>query len=155
MYVFKSSIFGSFGVMICADIFDIERMLLYQTEIQHLFVITLNKDLTSFYAMSESLTRMLYCNVVICNTGFYGGSLAISPYDNPNERIIYSYRGQRMFNSKMVSVPIKELVKAQTFDFVNGDKKKSKILFKSVPPGYSDRINNLNNTKVSETIKID
>lgn len=141
MYIFKSSIFGNFGIMICSDIFDIERMLLYQTEIQHLFIISLNKDLTSYFAMSESLTRLLYCNVIICNTGFYGGSLAVSPYNDSNERIIYQYRGQRMFNSKLLSIPLARLINAQKYDFVSGDKKKDGIEFKSVPPGYSDRMN--------------
>lgn len=147
MYIFKSSVFGNFGVMICSDIFDIERMLLYQTEIQHLFIISLNKDLESYFALSETLTRMLYCNVVICNTGFYGGSLAVSPYHKSHERTIYRYRGQRMFNSMLVSVPINKLIEAQKFDFVNDDKIKFNIKFKSSPPGYADRLKSLSNYK--------
>lgn len=140
MYVFKSSEFGNFGIMICSDIFDIERMMLYQTEIQHLFIISLNKDLNTYFSMAESLARLLYCNVVVCNTGYYGGSMVVSPYEDPNERIIYKYYGQRMFNTHILSIPIESLVRAQGYNFPEGDKKKDGIKFKASPPGYYDRI---------------
>lgn len=141
MYIFQSEKYGNFGIMICSDIFDIERMMLYQTKIHHLFIISLNKDLNTYFSMAESLTRLLYCNVVICNTGHYGGSLAISPYDNPNDRLIYKYYGQKMFNTQVVSIPVSSLEEAQRFDF-SKDKKMSKIKFKASPPGYYDKIIN-------------
>ncbi len=140
MYIFKSAEFGNFGIMICSDIFDIERMLLYQTRIHHLFIISLNKDLNTYFAMGETLARLLYCNVVICNTGQYGGSLAISPYEDSNERTIFKYQGQRMFNTQVVNVPVSSLEAAHQFDFANGNKKKSNILFKASPPGFFDKI---------------
>jgi predicted amidohydrolase len=136
MYIFQTTSFGNFGVMICSDIFDIERMILYQGRIHHLFIISLNKDLNTYFAMAESLTRLLYCNVVICNTGQYGGSLAISPFENPNDRTIYKYQGQRSLTSHQVSLPVSPLEKAQKFDFVSGNKKTSDIKFKASPPGY-------------------
>lgn len=136
MFIFRSSMFGNFGIMICSDIFDIERMMLYQGQIHHLFIISLNKDLTTYFAMAETLTRMLYCNVVICNSGFYGGSLAISPYEKDYERLIYKYRGQKMFNTQTVSLPVAEMDRAQKFDFAAKDKKKENISFKASPPGY-------------------
>lgn len=140
MYIFKSSAFGNFGIMICSDIFDIERMLLYQTRIHHLFIISLNKDLNTYFAMGETLTRLLYCNVVICNTGHYGGSLAISPYEDSNERTIFKYQGQRMFNTQVVDLPVSSLEVAHRFDFANGNKKTNNIIFKASPPGFFDKI---------------
>lgn len=139
MYIFKTKEFGNFGIMICSDVFDIERMILYQGRIHHLFIISLNKDLNTYFAMAETLTRLLYCNVIVCNTGQYGGSLAFSPFDDTNDRIIYKYHGQKNFTTHHISVPIKSLSIAQGFDFVNGDKKKSGIKFKATPPGYSDK----------------
>ncbi|MBI2258646.1 MAG: hypothetical protein HYU67_07080 [Flavobacteriia bacterium] len=144
MYIFKSGKFGNFGIMICSDIFDIERMLLYQTRIHHLFIISLNKDLTTYFHMAESLARLLYCNIVICNTGFYGGSVVISPFDTPQDRLIYKYQGQKMFNIHSVSVPIKSLDNAQNFDFSKYNKKKNGIKFKASPPGYFDKKSRLN-----------
>lgn len=140
MYVFQSTEFGNFGIMICSDIFDIERMMLYQTRIHHLFIISLNKDLNTYFAMGETLTRLLYCNVVICNTGQYGGSLAISPYEDSNERTIYKYHGQRMFNTQVVNLPVSGLEAAQRFDFANQNKKAHNIKFKASPPGFFDKI---------------
>ncbi|WP_170137886.1 carbon-nitrogen hydrolase family protein [Chitinophaga dinghuensis] len=134
MYIFKSSELGDFGIMICSDIFDIERMAIYQGQIHHLFVISLNKDLNTYFAMAESLTRLLYCNLIICNTGHYGGTLAVSPYNDANERTIYKYLGQRMFNSHVVNIPLMSLDKAQKFDFISDNK--DGIKFKASPPGY-------------------
>lgn len=144
MYIFKSGKFGNFGIMICSDIFDIERMLLYQTRIHHLFIISLNKDLTTYFHMAESLARLLYCNIIICNTGFYGGSVVISPFDNQQDRLIYKYQGQKMFNTHLVSIPNESLDKAQNFDFSKNDKKKNGINFKASPPGYFDKKSRLN-----------
>lgn len=137
LYVFKSSSLGDFGIIICSDIFDIERMSLYQGQIHHLFIISLNKDLNTYFAMAESLTRLLYCNVVICNTGHYGGSLAVSPYSESYDRTIYKYIGQRMYNSHIIELPLKSLHNAQNFDFVSENKKD--IKFKAWPPGYKRR----------------
>lgn len=139
MYIFSTENFGNFGIMICSDIFDIERMILYQARIQHLIVISLNKDLNTYFSMAESLTRLLYCNVAICNTGFYGGSLAMSPYSDPNARIIYKYYGQKTLNIHLLNLPVKKLVEAQAFDFVNADKDSKGVKFKSSPPGYFDK----------------
>lgn len=135
MYLFQTAEYGNFGLMICSDIFDIDRMLVYQGRIHHLFIISLNKDLNSYFHMAEALCRLIYCNVVICNTGFFGGSLAISPYQDTNERMIYKYQGQRMFNYQTVDIPVKALNDAQLFDF-SGNKKEAGIIFKASPPGY-------------------
>ncbi|WDF54334.1 hypothetical protein [Mucilaginibacter sp. KACC 22063] len=59
MYIFESAELGNFGVIICSDIFDVERIMLYQGRIHHLFIIALNKDLNTYFAMAESLTRLL------------------------------------------------------------------------------------------------
>lgn len=136
MYIFRTQQFGDFGIMICSDIFDIERMILYQTRIHHLFVISLNKDINTYFAMAESLVRLIYCNVVICNTGHFGGSLAFSPYKDGNERTIYKYHGQNSFTIHQVKLPVRELDDAQKRDFSipNANRK-----FKASPPGYFDK----------------
>lgn len=141
MYIFKTKKFGNFGIMICSDFFDIERMMLYQTQIHHLFIISLNKDLNSYFSMADALTRLLYCNVVICNTGHFGGSYVVSPLHESNDRTIFKYLGQKMFNLQTVKIPVKSLDKAQKFDFAKEDKKAHGIKFKASPPGYFDKLN--------------
>ncbi len=138
MYVFKQKELGNFGVMICSDIFDIERMMLYQSNIHHLFIISLNKDLNTYFSMTESLAQLIYCNVVVCNTGFYGGSVAISPYRDSNKRLIYKYQGQRMFNVHMIKLPVEEMDLAQRRDYSIPTEEKPK--FKASPPGFYQRI---------------
>jgi len=133
MYVFKSNLFGNFGVMICSDIFDIERMMLYQAKIHHLFIISLNKDLNTYFSMAESLSRLIYCNVVVCNTGHFGGSIVVSPYKDPNDRLIYRYHGQKMFNTQVVSIPVKAMDEAQDYDYSLTN---ARSKFKASPPGY-------------------
>lgn len=140
MYIFKQKDLGSFGIMICSDIFDIERMMFYQARIHHLFIISLNKDLTTYFALSESLARLLFCNVVICNSGHFGGSVAISPLLDPNDRLIYKYQGQRMFNTHLISLPVESLDVAQKEDY-SIERKNRK--FKASPPGYFDKIQNV------------
>ncbi len=155
MYIFNSKKYGDFGIIICSDIFDIERMLLYQTRIHHLFIISLNKDLTTYFHLGETLARLLYCNVVVCNTGYFGGSLVISPYDDQNSRLIYKYQGQKMFNTHLVQIPVLAIDKAQNFDFSREDKEKNGIKFKASPPGYFDKRKKLSTLSNLTQINVD
>jgi hypothetical protein len=89
-----------------------------------------NKDLQSFYHLAESLSRIIFCNVVVCNTGFYGGSVAVSPYKGPHKRTIYRHEGNQLFTRQVIKLPVKELDDAE---------KGSNSDFKSKPPGYNDK----------------
>lgn len=127
--IFSSEKLGRFGVTICYDLMDLERALIYRTQVQHLFVLAYNKDIDSFYHLAESLCRTLYCNVVICNTGFYGGSLAIKPFKSPWVRVVYRHEGQGLDTAQIIELPVLPIINAQ----------KSKISpdnMKSLPPGF-------------------
>lgn len=135
IYVFDSGDFGRIGVAICADFFDIERFVIYKGKIQHLFIIAYNKDISSFYFLAEAISRLVFCNVVICNTGFYGGSIVFTPYNQHFKRYLYKHEGVSLFTSQTVKIPVKNLVIAQQSDDDNyklGDDR-----FKYKPPGYS------------------
>jgi predicted amidohydrolase len=130
---------GRFGVSICYDLMDLERATLYAGRIQHLFVIAYNQDTQSFFHVSEALSRVMFCNVVICNTGHYGGSVAVSPYYRPWQRIIYKHEGSKLATSQVITLPIQDLVDAQ-----RGDRKKvsdadEHFLFKNPPPHLQRR----------------
>jgi len=129
MYILDAGGHGTIGVAICSDFYDIERFLIYKGRIHHMIVIAHNRDTNSFYFLAEAISRLVYCNVVICNTGFYGDSLAFCPYDEPYERIVYRHEGQGLFSTQVIKLPVFDLDQAQRGN--NLGKK-----FKSLPPGY-------------------
>jgi predicted amidohydrolase len=136
-YVFDADSWGRFGVTICYDLMDVERLTIYRNKLQHLFVLAYNRDNDSFYHISEAASRLLYCNVILCNTGFYGGTLAVAPYYAPYRRTVYRHDGQELVASQIVEVPVKELVQAQAglLDGVDGER-----LFKNPPPGFRAQV---------------
>lgn len=121
---------GKLGVSICADFYDIERYAIYKGRIQHLLIIANNKDIKSFYFLAEAISRLVYCNVVICNSGHYGGSVCFTPAKHEYQRYSYKHEGHDLFTTQIVSIPVDALWKAQSEDrdALNG--------FKNPPPGY-------------------
>ena len=128
---FESDDLGRFGVAVCYDFMDLDRIVMYRNKIQTLFILAYNRDTTSFDHLAEALSRMLFCNVVVCNCGKYGGSLAVSPFREPYKRTVYRHSGKNLPNAQVVELPLAEL-----FAHQNGDSVEE---FKSLPPGFSDR----------------
>jgi len=133
MYILDAGSFGRIGVAICSDFFDIERFLIYRGNIHHMIVIAYNKDVKSYYFLAEAISRLVYCNVVICNTGFYGGSIVFSLYKEEYKRYIYKHEGGKLFTTQILNLPVKELDEAQKS---TDDKDR---VFKAKPPGYKER----------------
>ena len=136
VYLFDLNEYGNAGISICYDFMDIERALMYRGKIHHLFVLAYNKDVGMFHSLAESLSRTIYCNVVVCNTGFYGGSIAVSPFYDSFRRKLFSHEGGNLFTTQVFTLPLKYLD-----DSLSGIPKKStvkeseKLLFKDPPPG--------------------
>lgn len=130
---------GRFGVTICYDLMDLERATLYAGRIQHLFVLAYNQDTQSFFHITEALSRVMFCNVVICNTGFYGGSLAVAPFYQPWRRTIYKHEGAKLATSQVISLPVGDLIEAQKGDRKKIPPKDDQYLFKNVPPQLQGR----------------
>ncbi|MEH3047211.1 hypothetical protein [Sphingomonas adhaesiva] len=131
VWVFDGGGFGSFGVALCYDFLDLERAAMYRKRIQHLFVLSFNRDSHSFNHMAEALARTVYTNVVVCNCGHFGGSLAVSPFREPPRRVIYRHDGPSLSTVQTFSLPVRELVEHQA----TGGK-----TFKGRPPGYTDEV---------------
>jgi hypothetical protein len=129
LWILETGCYGNIGIANCYDFLDVEMHLLYRAKIQHLFVLSYNKDIQSFYHTAESLCRTLFCNVVICNTGFYGGSLSVSPYRNTFKRTIYRNEGNKLFSTQLIKLPVKSLMEHQ--------EGKLNPEFKYLPPGFS------------------
>ena len=138
---FESGRLGAFGVVICYDLLDLERVLLYRNRIQHLFVLAYNRDVTSFYHLAESLARTLFCNVVVCNTGYFGGSVVIAPYKNPWDRTIYRHEGSRLQSNQIFEIPGKALKLAQSQIDPEGLVIKGPEM-KKLPPGFRRKSEN-------------
>ncbi|MDC6362147.1 MULTISPECIES: hypothetical protein [Flavobacteriaceae] len=132
MYILDAGDFGKIGVAICSDFFDIERYVVYKGRIHHMLIIAHNPDTESYYFLTEAISRLVFCNVVICNTGEYGDSIAFSPKRKAYERTLYRHKGKGLFSTQMVKLPVASL------DSEQQPTAKSK-LFKSKPPGYKKK----------------
>ncbi len=133
VWLFDGDAIGTFGVMVCYDFLDLERITMYRGKVQHLFILALNKDATSFRHVAEAVSRMAFCNVVICNCGHFGGSLAVTPYRHAERRTIYQHSGAKLLTGQIISLPVSALDMHQHGEspIWNGERE-----FKSLPPGY-------------------
>jgi predicted amidohydrolase len=150
VYVFDCESLGQLGVSICYDFMDVERALMFRGKIQHLLVLSYNRDLKMFQSLADSLSRTVFCNVVVCNTGFYGGSVAVSPYYEAAERTLYSHSGAQLFTTQVVHLPVASLIQAQRGQAsfreaiskrnsaLQKKHRKTDRLFKNPPPGFEE-----------------
>jgi predicted amidohydrolase len=134
VYVFDAGPFGRFGVSVCYDFMDIERALMYRGRVHHLVVLAYNRDVKLFESLAISLSRTVFCNVIVCNAGYFGGSLVVSPFHDAPLRIRYEVQGGRIFSAQCVRLPVKSLDDALHGRVV--ESQKGKPLFKHCPPGY-------------------
>jgi|CZKV01.1.fsa_nt_gi predicted amidohydrolase len=136
VYVFDAAKYGRIGVSICYDFMDLERAVMYRGRVHHLFVLAYNQDLGMFRSLADSLSRTVFCNVVVCNTGFYGGSVAVSSYHAAYRRTLYSHDGNGLFTTQVVKLPVRGVEQALRG---KGEKitikKRDEKVFKDPPPG--------------------
>ena len=130
VWLFEDDILGKFAVAICYDFMDLDRIVMYRNRIQTLFILAYNRDTSTFDHIAEALSRMVFCNVVVCNCGKFGGSLAVSPYKESYRRTVYRHSGQALTNAQIVRLPLQALYEHQK----EGERKE----FKSRPPGFTE-----------------
>lgn len=128
-YIINAEPYGNIGIAICADFYDIERFVIYKGRIHHLIIIAYNKDNKSFGFLAEAISRLLMCNVVICNTGHFGDSLAFSPYSEEHRRVIYKNSGAGLFASQVLELPVRSL---------DTEQKRADELYQKKPIKYDD-----------------
>lgn len=142
VYIFDAEKYGRIGVSICYDFMDLERAVMYRGRVHHLFVLAYNKDLGMFRSLADSLSRTVFCNVIVCNTGFFGGSIAVSPYHAAYKRTLYSHDGNGLFTTQVVKLPVRGLEQAR---IGKGEKiafkRRDEKVFKDPPPGLGEPSN--------------
>lgn len=132
VWIFESQQLGKFAVAICYDFMDLDRIVMYRCKVHTLFILAYNKDTTSFDHLAEALSRMLFCNVVVCNCGQFGGSLAVSPFRETYLRSVYRHGGQGLPHAQLIQLPLATLAAHQ-----QGQESSD---FKSLPPGFSSSV---------------
>lgn len=130
VWLFESPDLGKFAVAVCYDFLDLDRIAMYRNKIQTLFILAYNRDTTSFEHVAEAISRMVFCNVVVCNCGHFGGSLAVSPFQDSYKRTVYKHAGQKLPNAQLIELPLAALHEHQSTG--------NSTRFKSLPPGFSD-----------------
>lgn len=135
VYVFDCEAYGRIGVSICYDFMDVERALMYRGRIEHLFVLAYNRDLNMFRSLADSLSRTVFCNVVVCNTGHFGGSLAVSPYYEAHRRTLYEHGGGGLFTTQVLQLPVRALAQASCGTVTTTEESRRVQEFKNPPPG--------------------
>ncbi|WP_100401065.1 hypothetical protein [Bacillus sp. FJAT-44742] len=113
LYLFQSSTVGNWAVLICFDYLNLPIQKILQTKIQTLFVVAYNKDLGYFHTLSDTLHRILFCNVVVCNSGNYGGSHSFTPYRKVHQRQVFEIKGNQVDTATTIELPLKLLVEEQ------------------------------------------
>lgn len=119
MYIFNSKEYGSWAVLICVDYLNLPIHQILQKKIQTLFIVSFNKDLNYYYAMSESLHRLLYCNIVVCNAANYGGSHAYSPYRDSFKREVLKLSGNEIETAVTINLPLRKIQEIQQLPWSN------------------------------------
>ena len=137
IWVFQSSEIGDFGVAVCYDFMDLNRIAMYRGNVQSLFVLAYNRDEASFVHLAEAITRTAFCNVVVCNCGYYGGSVAVSPYRDAYRRTVYRTSGRGLTSAQLIELPMKALKEHQ------GGSDLHKCVYKSLPPGFGDHVSSI------------
>lgn len=133
LYIFKSKEYGNWAVLICVDYLNLPIQQMLQKKIQTLFIVAFNKDLNYYYAMSESVHRTLFCNVVVCNAANYGGSHAFTPYRDRFKREVLKLHGNKIEAAVTVTLPLRKIkeiqVASRTVEFNDFAKKSSDYEF--------------------------
>jgi hypothetical protein len=136
IYQFKSKRLGNFAVLICFDFLNLPIQAILQSQIQTLFVLTYNKDVSGFISIADTMQRMLLCNVVICNTGYYGGSVAFAPLRDRNERQVVQINGNRIQAAVSVHLPLNEVWKVQTTGVIKYGEQGKERIYLHRPPDF-------------------
>ncbi|WP_271078087.1 hypothetical protein [Aurantiacibacter sp. MUD61] len=83
----------NFNVLVCSELSNVAYRQSAQGKVDAMFVLSWNKDLETFSALTESTALDVHCFVALCNNRKYGDSRVRAPMKNSWERDICRLRG--------------------------------------------------------------
>ncbi|WP_262173789.1 hypothetical protein [Saccharococcus sp. Marseille-Q5394] len=113
LYLFKSEEYGNWAVLICVDYLNLPIHQILQKKVQTLFIVAFNQDLNYYYSISDSLHRILYCNIIVCNVADYGGSHVYTPLRESYLREVMKLHGNKIETAVTVKLPLKIIKEIQ------------------------------------------
>jgi len=131
--------YGKYGIAICYDLSDLRRAWSYRGKIDHLLVLAYNRDITSFKGFADAFSRSIYCGVAICNTGFYGGTNCVLPFQAAHQRVLYCRDGSGFLSAQTVEFPLKGWREARQGAREKGPCRKPEDIYKPAMAGYKFR----------------
>lgn len=146
-YRFLHPDWGDFTVAICADLLDASPWRSLRGEIIHLFMVSFNRDLDLFDALTRTRSYENFANVVTVNDGRYGGSVLWTP-KRGHRREAGRVRGGGLSVTADVRLPVKELFRRQKYGIAEAErlaeaewqgKEQDHGEFKAPPPGFRRR----------------
>lgn len=113
LYLFKSKEYGNWAVLICVDYLNLPIQQILQKKVQTLFIVAFNSDLNYYYSISDSLHRILFCNIIVCNVADYGGSHVYTPYRESYLREVMKLHGNKVETAVTITLPLRILKEIQ------------------------------------------
>ena len=125
---------------ICYDATDIalQSHLSWQNDLY--IVCALNKDISTFNRMVESIHYSMYQGVLLVNNGSYGGSCFYMPYKKEYHRQVFNTRGQSQVSITYVEVSPEKIIhrpKSISTEIHNGEQ----VKWKEPPAGWCNPSN--------------
>lgn len=136
--IYSSENIGVFSILICYDALSLETLSFLKGYVDTIFVPAYNKDVNTYIGLADAMSKLVFCNFVIANTGVYGGSVVRIPYYDIHKREALTLEGNRIFGAQVVDIPIKHLQGYRKEISKMGEEPNDRK-FKAFPPGYEYR----------------
>nr|WP_281364571.1 RNA-directed DNA polymerase [Thermosipho japonicus] len=136
--IYSSENIGVFSILICYDALSLETLSFLKGYVDTIFVPAYNKDVNTYIGLADAMSKLVFCNFVIANTGVYGGSVVRIPYYDIHKREALTLEGNRIFGAQVVDIPIKHLQNYRKEISKMGEEPNDRK-FKAFPPGYEYR----------------
>ncbi|EKF48509.1 hypothetical protein H17ap60334_10711 [Thermosipho africanus H17ap60334] len=72
--------------MICYDTLLLETLSFLKGYVDTIFVPAYNKGVNTYIGLADAMSKLVFCNFVIANTGVYGNSVVRIPYYGIHKR---------------------------------------------------------------------
>jgi hypothetical protein len=103
-----------FGVLVCSELQNVEQRLMFQGQVDAVFVLAWNQDLETFSALVDSASLDVHAHIALVNNRTYGDSRVRSPAIHSYERDVCRLRGGKNEHLVIAEVEIDRLRRQQS-----------------------------------------